>query len=205
MQPAFCPPASYFRLFAATDLFIIYDDVQFNRRWYTHRQKFTNKISVKSWLTLPVKKSPRDATRICDLEWASDYQDRWLSELDKFTSFEHFALPDAATTPLMFLCGGLLNMLNALKIECKVALSSQIEVPDDLRGQDRIIAICKLIGAKEYVNSPGGKDMYDAKTFHDNGIKLTFLPEWEGSYDSVVERLTVETAAEIRKDIYEQI
>jgi hypothetical protein len=36
MQPYFIPYAGYFRLFAATDLFVIYDCVQFPRRgWCT--------------------------------------------------------------------------------------------------------------------------------------------------------------------------
>ena len=39
MQPYFVPYAGYFRLFAASDLFVIYDCVQFPRRGWVHRNK----------------------------------------------------------------------------------------------------------------------------------------------------------------------
>jgi hypothetical protein len=39
MQPYFIPYAGYFRLFAATDLFVIYDCVQFARRGWVHRNR----------------------------------------------------------------------------------------------------------------------------------------------------------------------
>ena len=77
MQPAFIPPASYFRLFAASDVFVILDNVQFDKRWYTHRQKLTNRNGNKEWLTLPIKKMPRDTTRIMDLQWQDEAWGKW--------------------------------------------------------------------------------------------------------------------------------
>jgi hypothetical protein len=37
------------------------------------------------------------------------------------------------------------------------------------------------------------------------GIKLTFLPDYKGSYDSVLERLQDETPKEIRQEIMENL
>lgn len=204
MQPAFCPPASYFRLFAASDLFVVFDSAQFDRRWFTHRQKFTNDSGEKEWLTLPLKKLPRDTTMIKDLEWADDYQELWLKQLDKFTDVEHFPIPDGMT-PLMFICSGLFNTCNVLSIPLKVAMASSIPIPEDLRGQNRIIAICNAVGATHYLNSPGGKELYNAEDFSKQGITLEFLKEWTGSYDSVIERLVDENPEDIRKEIYAQI
>jgi hypothetical protein len=39
MQPYFIPYAGYFRLFAASDLFVIYDCVQFPRRGWVQRNR----------------------------------------------------------------------------------------------------------------------------------------------------------------------
>ena len=46
MQPYFLPYAGYFRLFSHTDLFIIYDCVQFIRRGWIHRNRFPNNIEA---------------------------------------------------------------------------------------------------------------------------------------------------------------
>jgi hypothetical protein len=39
MQPYFLPFAEYFRLFAASDVFVLLDDVQFPRRGWVHRNR----------------------------------------------------------------------------------------------------------------------------------------------------------------------
>ena len=53
MQPYFVPYAGYFRLFAATDLFVIYDCVQFPRRGWVHRNQLPGANGQPNWLTLP--------------------------------------------------------------------------------------------------------------------------------------------------------
>ena len=45
MQPYFIPYAGYFRLFAASDLFVIYDCVQFPRRGWVHRNKLIEMVA----------------------------------------------------------------------------------------------------------------------------------------------------------------
>lgn len=214
MQPAFIPPASYFRLFAASDVFVVLDDVQFSPRWYTHRQQLTNRQGKKEWLTLPIKKTPRDTTMIKDLQWQDDWQEEWNKQLGKFSVFDNGGKT--------YLSGGMFAAVQFqypvlaidafLRLACEKLVipnlkyySSELDVDKNLRGQDRIIAICKKLGATEYVNSPGGKELYDESAFAKEGIKLTFLPEWQGSYDSILERLAHEKPEDIRREIYAQI
>src|SRR3954469_8726601 len=71
MQPYFIPYAGYFRLFAASDLFVIYDCVQFPRRGWVHRNKLADASGVERWLTLPIAKAPRDV-RIHELRFSHD-------------------------------------------------------------------------------------------------------------------------------------
>ena len=44
-----------------------------------------------------------------------------------------------------------------------------------MNGQNRVIDICKKENANIYINSIGGKELYDKKVFQDNGIELYFL------------------------------
>ena len=57
MQPYFIPYAGYFRLFAASDLFVIYDCVQFPRRGWVHRNRLLDRSGKLRWLTLPLDRA----------------------------------------------------------------------------------------------------------------------------------------------------
>lgn len=212
MQPAFIPPASYLRLFAACDVFVVLDDVQFDRRWYTHRQQLTGRTGNKQWLTLPLKKMPRDTTMICGLEWQDNARDRWVGRLKNFPVFDKESAMTVNTknlfnllSPVDCVSNGLFEAVMHLRIKSILDKSSRLNIAPELHGQDRIIAICKKLGATEYVNSPGGRELYDDDSFMKEGIKLTFLPDYKGSYDSVLERLQDETPKEIRQEIMENL
>ncbi|GAH59330.1 unnamed protein product, partial [marine sediment metagenome] len=42
-------------------------------------------------------------------------------------------------------------------------------------GQDRIIAMCRVMNANHYINPIGGVKLYDSETFERHGIKLSFI------------------------------
>ena len=52
----------------------------------------------------------------------------------------------------------------------------------ELKGQERIIDICKQEKATEYINPIGGMDLYDKISFKENGIVLSFLQTGEVKY-----------------------
>ena len=60
MQPYFYPYAGYFRLLAAANTFVIFDDVQFPRRGRVHRCEVPGPGRRSEWLTLPLAGTPRD-------------------------------------------------------------------------------------------------------------------------------------------------
>lgn len=180
MQPYYYPYAGYFRLFATTDVFVVLDDVQWNRRGRVHRRTKPD----GTWDTLPIQKTARDTTMIKDLQWQEGASKECL--------------------PFVFIMSGIADMCRWLNIPFNWVLSSRIPIDTSVKGQDRIIAICQALKATEYINSPGGRYLYDEQTFKDNGIKLTFLPDWKGSYYSILDRAN-EPPEAIRKEIYEQL
>ena len=54
-------------------------------------------------------------------------------------------------------------------------LSSDINKNNSLKGQEKILELCKILKADTYYNAIGGKELYDKKEFEDNGISLHFL------------------------------
>ena len=57
--------------------------------------------------------------------------------------------------------------------------------------EDLIINICKKLGASHYLNLPGGKNIYSKQNFEKNKIKLEFLDNYFGSYDSILNELFI--------------
>ena len=62
-----------------------------------------------------------------------------------------------------------------LNCETEFILSSNLQKNNDLKGQDKIIHICDLLGAQQYVNPIGGIDLYTYDTFKNNNIDLKYL------------------------------
>ena len=51
-----------------------------------------------------------------------------------------------------------------------------------MRGQDKVLNICKNLQATEYYNAIGGQDLYDKQTFAQHGIELSFVQTQVVSY-----------------------
>lgn len=66
-------------------------------------------------------------------------------------------------------------ILDYLGIQTELLLSSNLSNDKELKGKDKILDICKLMGADEYYNTIAGQELYDYQEFTDNGIKLRFV------------------------------
>ena len=65
-------------------------------------------------------------------------------------------------------------MCNYLGIQVNTDDSKRFN--SDLKGEDRIIDLCKKVGANKYINLPGGLNLYNRKRFESEGINLEFMP-----------------------------
>ena len=92
-------------------------------------------------------------------------------------------------------------IVNHLGLPWNVIRSSTLNLPPSLRGQYRILEIARQLGARRYVNAPGGRSLYDPVGFSNAGIDLCFLPEYQGSNVSILERLIDEDRDELARDI----
>jgi hypothetical protein len=62
-----------------------------------------------------------------------------------------------------------------LGISTKIIASSSVEIDHKLQAQEKVLALCTALGAKEYINAIGGVDLYSKECFQDLGIKLRFI------------------------------
>src|SRR5262249_21247749 len=187
---------------------VIYDCVQFPRRGWVHRNRLIDQSGTLRWLTLPLQKAPREVC-IRDLRFASDAPALFEERLRPFcfASGERdlrdimSSLRNLEGSPVDYIERLLQEIMRYLGLPWNVIRSSALNVPLCYRGQSRILEIARTLGAKRYVNAPGGRDLYDPGTFRDAGIELCFLSDYGGPATSILSRLMIEN----RNDIAEEL
>lgn len=184
MQPYFFPYIGYFQLMKAVDQFVIYDDAQFMKGGWVNR----NRIRINGklvWLTLPVRRD-KVSLRInerhyllgSEVEKAKRRVQSGYSKAPAYPVVEPIIsdLLDFSDNNVAKFNVNLLTKLAAiLGIKCRFTASSGIVKLDDLRGQGRVIDLCRRIGADRYVNLIGGVELYDRTSFSDAGLDIVFL------------------------------
>jgi hypothetical protein len=207
MQPYFIPYAGYFRLLAASDIFVVYDCVQFPRRGWVHRNRMTNNQGEPQWLTLPLQRSPQDAL-INELQFRENAAEYLKAEAKRFPALtkpdQHGmldALHDLSGKPVDYIERLLHRAAGALGLRWNTLRSSTLNIPREVNGQERILAIAKTLNAGCYVNAPGGRTLYDHARFNDDGIDLRFLPDFSGNYHSILERVLTDRVDAIAQEI----
>lgn len=206
MQPYLYPYPGYFRLLAASDTFVIFDDVQFMRRGRVHRCE----TAAGQWLTLPLRHQPRE-TLIGQLEFAENARASFDQRLARHGIPRTAADADAAAVcthlygPLGsvvdFLDAGLRLMARILHLDVEIIRSSSLRIDAERGGEARIIAIVSALGGTRYVNAPGGRALYDAAAFAQRGLELRFLPPYAGRHPFLLPAILHGGAAGVRAEM----
>ena len=213
MQPYFVPYAGYFRLFAATDVFILSDDVQFTRSGWIHRNRLPNQNGDLRWLGLPLARAPV-WTKIKDMVFREDAREALMIQLPRFSATADIMQRDPELgAALLDLSGSPMDTIETLlRIACRrmdigfpAVRASTLRIDPELTGLARLMAKIKLVGGGRYVNAPGGVALYDPRDFEREGIELVFLDPFEGSKASILHRLVHEDPHRIGEEIRRQL
>ena len=185
MQPYFFPYIGYFQLMQAVDVFVFYDDVQFIKNGWINR----NRILVRDhpiWLTLPVRRDGHHTDHINQRSYALDagaesvkrkLRSAYVCAGDFGTNYSFvsdlldFHSPNVA----LFNANLLRHTARRFGIGCRFVTSSEVVESAGLRGVDKVIGLCRALGAEHYINSIGGLGLYDPQCFAAAGLRLSFL------------------------------
>ncbi len=213
MQPYFFPYAGYFRLLAVAETFVIFDDVQFPRRGRVHRCEVPGQGGALEWLTLPLARHKREVV-IKDLTFAAGGRTAldWRLNRLQWLARAHGAWADQVRAHLYgpldgvitFLENGLRLVADALDLRPRLLRSSTLNIDQQLRGEDRVIAIVRALHGRTYINSPGGRALYHADSFHRSGLDLKFLPPYGGDPGSILPALVAEATQSLRAEFRHQ-
>ena len=184
MQPYFIPYIGYFQLLGHCDAFVVYDDIEYTKKGWINRNRLLSSGEPRV-VTLPLRRAS-DFAQVRDREIAPEFEPAKMLNLFRhcYGKAPHWE----ATEPLLhaicehpdrnlfgFVHHSITTIVRSLQITTEIVVSSTLALAADLRGEDRVLAICAAVGATEYINPIGGLDLYHDQAFADRGIQLRFL------------------------------
>lgn len=185
MQPYLFPYIGYWQLMNAVDKYVIYDDVNFIKGGWINR----NRILING------------EGKMINLQLHNASQNKLINEVEVFGEqnsvekliktiersyckapyFEDvfpiikMILSNDEKNLAKYLEFSIRKVCEYLSIDTEIIVSSKIAKNNELKGQDKIIAICKALNGNEYYNAIGGQELYNYQDFVDNNLKLSFL------------------------------
>ena len=184
MQPYFLPYIGYFQLLNAVDKYVIYDNIQYTKKGWINRNRILQN-GKDLMITIPLEKD-------------SDYLDvkeRYLSVgfdkkklLNQIRESYRKAPYFEQVMPLIeriinyddnnlfhYIDNSVREICRYLEINTEIIISSSLGIDHSLKGQDKVIAICKELKATDYYNAIGGQELYSPEEFKKENINLHFI------------------------------
>ncbi len=184
VQSNYIPWKGYFDLIAGVDVFVLYDDAQYTRRDWRNRNRIKTAQGAQ-WLTVPVQVTgkylqPVREVVISDPGWAETHWRTLVHHYSKAAGFAQLApalealYRDVADKPRLsdinhHLLAGIGKLLG---IATPLRWSSELELTGDR--SERLLNMCRQLGATTYVSGPMARDYLDERLFQDAGIAV----EW---------------------------
>ena len=182
-QPHYLPWLGYFAKWAAADLFVVLDTVQYERNGWQNRNRIKTREGP-TWLTVPVRAKLGTPIREVILDSSQNWRARHLAtvehaygrapgwrryrdELRAFYAREWTRLAFVALASAEWLAG-------KLGIVTPIRLASAIDLPPAAQADPtaRLVALCRAVGADTYLAGREGAVYMDIQQFERAGIRV---------------------------------
>ncbi|NDV78804.1 WbqC family protein [Dysgonomonas sp. 511] len=184
MQPYFLPYIGYFQLLNAVDKYVIYDNIQFTKKGWINRNRILQN-GKDTLITIPVEKDS-DYLDVRDRRISSSFDKQKLinqiRESYRKAPYFNDVMPIvegivnySETNLFLYIYHSVTQICKYLEIGTEIIISSTIGIDHSLKGQDKVIAICKALNATDYINAIGGQELYHAEDFKKENINLHFI------------------------------
>jgi hypothetical protein len=185
VQSNYIPWKGYFDLIAASDEFILLDDVQYTRRDWRNRNKIKTPAGVQ-WLTIAVEVKGKYEQKISDVrvsepDWARKH---WRQLAQNYGKAPHYraVAPEverwysaAAELPLLTDINALFlrEVCRSLGIATRIRRSSEFTLEEGKT--NRLLSLCAQAGAASYLSGPAAKDYLEVSQFSAAGISVEWM------------------------------
>ncbi len=185
MQPYFLPYLGYFQMMNACDKFVVYDNIQFTKKGWIHRNRML--LNGKDVMfSLPLK-NDSDFLNVDQRYLGENYEkekNKILGQIrSSYTKAPLFKtvypviediFNESERNLFVFIFNSLKKIADYLSILTPLVVSSTLDIDHSLKGKYKVMELTKKLGADTYINPIGGVDMYDKQEFAENGITLHF-------------------------------
>jgi len=180
-QPQYFPYLGYFEKIASCDTFVFLDDVQFKKNEWQNRNRIKTAEGT-GYITVPVGyRFPQNINEVpiaYDRPWAKMQLRTFEENYGRAEFFEAYQPEIAQMIEKRWENLAALNIATVnyvvkfLGLKTKILLSSSMQVEG--QSTERLVNICKAVGADTYLSGSGGKNYLDADLFEKGGIQLQF-------------------------------
>ena len=179
-QPQYLPWLGFFDKIIRADAFCYLNDVQFKKNEWQNRNRIKTAQGWQ-WLTVPVRyRFPQKINEVAihdSTGWRKKHLQALITNYSRAPYYHSYItiFEDTFSREWEFISELNIHLIeqfrNALNIDTKPAvISSDLDLRDD--PTDRLIDICKHMGADTYLAGQGGVQYMDLAQFSKNGIKL---------------------------------
>ena len=184
LQPGYLPWLGFFDQLRRADVFVYYDDVQYDKHGWRNRNRIKTQHGP-GWLTVPVRHSGQGFPNILDIEldartpWArkhlasvrqayarAPFLGRYLPALEELLQRKWERLVD-----LDLACADL--MAEWFGLRRRIERSSRLGIGG--AGSDRLLNICRHFSASTYVSGDAAQAYLDLGLFEQHGVTV----EWQ--------------------------
>jgi hypothetical protein len=184
VQSSYVPWKGYFDLIHAVDQFVLYDDVQFTRRDWRNRNRIKTPRGP-AWLTIPVNTKGRYLDPIKDItvsepSWGVQH---WKTIAANYARAPYFSKYAGIFERLYLECRDTrLSAINytwiqaicrILGIDTRLSWSMDYELAQGRT--ERLVGICRQVGATSYISGPSARSYIDAQQFVAANVELTYF------------------------------
>ncbi len=185
LQPGYLPWLGFFDQMQRSDVFVYYDDVQFDKHGWRNRNRVKATDGTPHWLTVPVFHSGRNWPRILEVEidnrvpWArkhvgtlrhfyrrAPFLHQYLPALEELLGRRWTLLVDLDLAVTRLIC-------DWLGLRRQTLRASEVGIPG--KRSERLLELCRHVGARRYLSGDSAKDYVDADLFTRHGIEV----EWQ--------------------------
>ncbi|MBU1042421.1 MAG: WbqC family protein [Proteobacteria bacterium] len=183
LQPSYLPWLGYFEQIHRADVFVLYDDVQFEKGSWRNRNRIKTPNGPQ-WLTVPVLTKGQEFPLINQIRVNNDqcWQKKHLRSLAQYYSKAPYygqyapALEDILAEPWESLCELNISLIRhlaaALGIDTPFVLSSELDVPGS--GAARLVEILSRLGGTVFYEGAAGRDYIEETLFEARGMRLEY-------------------------------
>lgn len=206
MQPYLFPYLGYFQLIHATDKFVFYDDVSFIKNGWINRNRLLLDGKAQ-YFTVPVSRASSHVAikdtrfKSQDMRWRRKFLGTFQLAYKHAPYFdEGLRLVDSvllskSDSIAVLARQSVLSVMEYLDLRREIVATSNTYANTQLKGQGRVLDICRQEGARTYVNAAGGRKLYTADEFLLAGVELRFLngqlPAYSQGCESFVPGLSI--------------